>query len=210
MLPLTAGYLASLKGAPSRSASIAAYCSGCALSLSATGLAFASAGSVYGSGSALPLARSFAGSVASISGLHLLQIPPIPSLTARASRFLPPLNADGVPSPSSSSSWLLKALAAGSVASFSASPCSTPLLASLLAFVASSAEPFRGALLMLCYGFGFVLPLAALASLTNASSHLLPLKPLTKNIAPIAGCLLLAGGSYTLSESALTLLLPSS
>ena len=57
-------------------------------------------------------------------------------------------------------------LAMGALYGLSASPCSTPVLVSILTLVASSGSVVRGALLLLCYSIGqsFLVALAGLAT----------------------------------------------
>ena len=70
------------------------------------------------------------------------------------------MRAAGVPAP-------VQAYLAGLTFALAASPCSTPVLATLLAYVSSSAhEPWRGASLLLTYTSGYVTPLLLAASVT--------------------------------------------
>jgi cytochrome c-type biogenesis protein len=78
---------------------------------------------------------------------------------------LPSLDVDvreaaaGVPPP-------LQAYLAGLVFALAASPCSTPVLATLLAWVASSGDPLTGGSLLLAYTTGYVAPLLVAATVT--------------------------------------------
>ena len=59
-----------------------------------------------------------------------------------------------------------QAYLAGLTFALAASPCSTPVLATLLAYVATTHDPFAGAGLLLCYTTGYVAPLLAAAAFT--------------------------------------------
>lgn len=87
-------------------------------------------------------------------GLNLLGLLPLrfPSLDldARALR-LPPL---------------AEAYVVGITFALAASPCSTPVLASLLAWVGSTGDAVQGGGLLLAYSVGYVAPLLAAAAST--------------------------------------------
>lgn len=60
----------------------------------------------------------------------------------------------------------LQAYLAGATFALAASPCSTPILATLLAYVSASGDPWRGGALLLAYSMGYVVPLLVAASAT--------------------------------------------
>lgn len=60
----------------------------------------------------------------------------------------------------------LQAYLAGATFALAASPCSTPVLATLLAYVSASGDPLRGGALLLAYSLGYVAPLLFAASAT--------------------------------------------
>eukprot|EP00193_Tetraselmis_chui_P008797 CAMPEP_0177767006 /NCGR_PEP_ID=MMETSP0491_2-20121128/8837_1 /TAXON_ID=63592 /ORGANISM="Tetraselmis chuii, Strain PLY429" /LENGTH=125 /DNA_ID=CAMNT_0019283477 /DNA_START=1 /DNA_END=378 /DNA_ORIENTATION=- len=116
-------------------------------------------------------------------GLNLLEVVIIP---------LPSLDVDtrglGLPAP-------VQAYLAGALA---ASPCSTPVLATLLAYVSTTGDPFKGGVLLLAYTSGYVSPLLLAATFTDALSRMLTLRQYSAWVTPASGALLLAGGTYTL------------
>lgn len=59
---------------------------------------------------------------------------------------------------------LIRTFLLGGSSALVASPCATPVLASILAFVASSANPALGALLLLIYTLGYSTPLLIISS----------------------------------------------
>ena len=59
-----------------------------------------------------------------------------------------------------------QAYLAGLTFALAASPCSTPVLATLLAYVATAGNPVAGGALLLCYTSGYVGPLLAAAAFT--------------------------------------------
>jgi len=61
---------------------------------------------------------------------------------------------------------LAQAYAAGLTFALAASPCSTPVLATLLAYASTRDEPAVGASLLLTYSLGYVTPLLVTASAT--------------------------------------------
>jgi len=92
----------------------------------------------------------------------------------------------------------VKAYLAGLTFALAASPCSTPVLATLLAFVSSTDDPIQGGGLLLAYSMGYVAPLLLAASVTGAMKQLLSLRQFSAWFTPTSGCLLVAGGTYSL------------
>ncbi|KAM3744476.1 hypothetical protein ACB098_06G055900 [Castanea mollissima] len=78
-----------------------------------------------------------------------------------------------------------------------ASPCSTPVLATLLGYVATSKDPVIGGSLLLTYTTGYVAPLLLAGSFAGALHSLLSFRKFSAWINPISGALLLGGGVYT-------------
>lgn len=60
----------------------------------------------------------------------------------------------------------LTAYLAGLTFALAASPCSTPVLATLLGYVSTSRDPLMGGALLLAYSCGYVAPLLVAASAT--------------------------------------------
>lgn len=87
-------------------------------------------------------------------GLNLLEVLPLrfPSLDLDVRNLpLPPL---------------LTAYVAGLTFALAASPCSTPILATLLAYASAQSSPAAGASLLFVYSLGYVAPLLIAASAT--------------------------------------------
>lgn len=87
-------------------------------------------------------------------GLNLLEVLPVrfPTLDVDVRALqLPPL---------------ATAYAAGLTFALAASPCSTPILASILAFVTTQQAPAVGGSLLFVYSLGYIAPLIAAASAT--------------------------------------------
>ena len=131
---------------------------GLATTLAGLGVVASLAGKAYGQiGPGLPIAVSC---VAMLMGLNLLQLLPLqlPSLFAN---FDPRSAAASLPSG-------VQTYLAGLTFGLAASPCSTPVLASILAYVASTEDPLTGGVLLLAYTTGYVAPLLVAASFTGA------------------------------------------
>ncbi len=158
---------------------------GLAITLASLGLGAAALGKIYGQiGLGLPILVSV---VAILMGLNLLELLPIkfPSLGATAwiSNDFPPA---------------LKALLAGLTFGLIASPCSTPVLASLLAWVASRQDLLLGSGLLLAYTAGYVLPLILVGIFTGSLKRLLQLRQWSGWLPPLSGAVLLSFGVITL------------
>ncbi|CAI5525106.1 unnamed protein product [Closterium sp. Naga37s-1] len=182
-----------LPDAPSaRAASVPVNCFFFTLGLAATRTAMGVAAALAGQhavgdvGGALPAAVSL---VAMLAGLHLLGLLPVRLPAPVAARF----------SPSAVSGWVPVALqmaAGGAAFAFVASPCCTPVLASLLAFVASTRDAVTGGALLLSYTMGFATPLLLAASCTGALKQISAVRRYSGWINPASGALLLGGGAY--------------
>ncbi|KAB2615820.1 cytochrome c-type biogenesis ccda-like chloroplastic protein [Pyrus ussuriensis x Pyrus communis] len=90
----------------------------------------------------------------------------------------------------------VQAYLAGLTFAIAASPCSTPVLATLLGYVATSKPRYRRQL-TLTYTSGYVAPLLLAASFAGALQSLLSFRKFSAWINPISGALLLGGRVYT-------------
>jgi cytochrome c-type biogenesis protein len=158
---------------------------GLAITLASLGLGAAALGKIYGQiGLGLPILVSL---VAILMGLNLLELLPLrfPSLGATdwIKDDFPPA---------------LRALLAGLTFGLIASPCSTPVLASLLAWVASRQDLLLGSGLLLAYTVGYVAPLILVGLFAGSLKRLLQLRQWSGWLNPLSGTILLGFGVITL------------
>ncbi|MBE9011723.1 sulfite exporter TauE/SafE family protein [Pseudanabaenaceae cyanobacterium LEGE 13415] len=187
MLPITIGYIGGYE-AKSRwqaAAQSTWFSLGLATTLAGLGIGATLLGKVYGQvGTGLPIVVSV---VAILMGLNLLEALPfaMPSIggTEWISNELPA----GV------RSYLL-----GVTFGLVASPCSTPVLATILAWIASTGDPILGGSLLLCYTAGYVAPLVLAGTFTAAIKKLLELRRWSGWITPVSGALLVGFGVFSL------------
>jgi cytochrome c-type biogenesis protein len=121
-------------------------------------------------------------------GLHLLGLLPL-RLPAGPD---PERWRQAVPAP-------LAPLAAGLAFGLAATPCTTPVLAVLLAWMAQTGRPLAGLLLLTCFGAGQVLPLLVAGTVAASLPTLLHLRLLGRWIPPISGVVLVTTGALTLA-----------
>ncbi|KAM4092662.1 hypothetical protein ACB094_06G057000 [Castanea mollissima] len=151
------------------------------------GIAASFAGKAYGQiGQGLPLAAS---GLAVLMGLNLLEIIEL-HLPSLFNNFDPRAAAANFPTS-------VQAYLAELTFALAASPCSTPVLATLLGYVATSKDPVIGGSLLLTYTTGYVAPLLLAGSFAGALHSLLSFRKFSAWINPISGALLLGGGVYT-------------
>ncbi|MBD2677498.1 MULTISPECIES: cytochrome c biogenesis protein CcdA [Nostoc] len=187
MLPITIGYIGGYE-AKSRLQGVAQstwFALGLATTLAGLGIVAGLVGKVYGQvGVGLPIIVSI---IAILMGLNLLEALPLqfPSL--------------------GETNWISQDLPAG-LRSYSlgltfglvASPCSTPVLASLLGWIANTEDLILGAVLLLSYTAGYVAPLILAGTFTASIKKLLELRRWSGWINPVSGALLVGFGVFSL------------
>ncbi|MEM9766930.1 MAG: cytochrome c biogenesis protein CcdA, partial [Cyanobacteria bacterium P01_D01_bin.71] len=187
MLPIMVGYMGGYE-AKNRWQSVAQaswFALGLATTLAALGLIAGAVGRVYGQvGIGLPIIVSV---LAILMGLNLLEALPLP---------MPSLgNVDltnkGLP-------LAVKSYLLGLTFGLVASPCSTPVLATLLAWISTTGDPALGAVLLLAYTVGYVFPLVVAGTFTATIKKLLEIRRWSGWITPASGILLVGFGVFSL------------
>lgn len=187
MLPITVGYIGGYETKTRLQAAIQSiwFALGLATTLAALGIFAAVVGKIYGQiGIGLPIIVS---AIAILMGLNLLNALPLqlPSIgsTDWISKDLP----HGV------RSYLL-----GLTFGLVASPCSTPVLATLLAWISRTGDPLLGSVLLLFYAIGYVAPLVLAGTFTASIKKLLELRRWSGWITPVSGVLLVGFGVFSI------------
>ena len=191
LLPVSLAYLAGFGTEDSEAAPRSpwqrsfGFCFGVVAALVLLGTASALLGSLYGQ---TPEGLSvLVALLAVLMGLNLLGIVPL-RLPAgpdpeRWRKRVPPL---------------LAPVAAGLAFGLAASPCTTPVLAVLLAWIAETGRPLLGMALLACFGSGQVLPLLLAGTLAASLPKLLALRSVSRWVPPISGAVLVALGGLSL------------
>ncbi|MEX1316187.1 MAG: cytochrome c biogenesis protein CcdA [Synechococcaceae cyanobacterium] len=92
----------------------------------------------------------------------------------------------------------LAPLAAGLAFGLAATPCTTPVLAVLLGWMAQTGRPLSGMLMLTCFGAGQVLPLLLAGTAAASLPSLLQLRRAGQWVPPISGAVLVTTGVLTL------------
>lgn len=187
MLPITIGYIGGYEsqGKWRALAQSSWFALGLATTLAILGIIATSIGKVYGQiGVGLPILVS---AIAILMGLNLLEIVPLRFPSWGATDWI------GDDLPGGVRSYLL-----GLTFGLVASPCSTPVLATLLAWVATTQDLLLGAVLLLAYALGYVAPLIVAGTFTASLKKILELRRWSGWINPVSGALLLSFGIFSL------------
>ena len=187
MLPLTIGYIGGYETQTRLQAAAQStwFALGLATTLAGLGIVAAVVGKIYGQiGLGLPIVVS---AIAILMGLNLLEALPLrlPSLGGLEwiSKDLP----SGV-----------RAYLIGLTFGLVASPCSTPVLASILAWISATKDPVLGSVLLLSYTVGYAAPLVLAGTFTASIKKLLELRRWSGWITPASGALLVGFGVFSL------------
>jgi cytochrome c-type biogenesis protein len=187
MLPITIGYIGGYQAENRWQAAVQStwFSLGLATTLAGLGIAAAWLGQVYGQiGIGLPIVVSI---LAIIMGLNLLEALPLQFPDWGGMEWISPNFPVG-----------LRSYAIGLMFGLVASPCSTPILATLLAWVASTKDLFLGGILLLSYTLGYVLPLILAGTFTASIKKLLELRQWSGWITRVSGVLLVGFGVFSL------------
>jgi cytochrome c-type biogenesis protein len=187
MLPITIGYIGGYETRTRLQAAVQStwFALGLATTLAALGIVAAVAGKIYGQvGIGLPIVVSI---IAILMGLNLLEALPLQLPAWGGMEWISKDLPEGVRS-------YLIGLTFGLVAS----PCSTPVLATLLAWVSTTQDPLLGSVLLLAYTAGYVAPLILAGTFTASIKKLLEVRRWSGWITPASGALLVGFGVFSL------------
>ncbi|MGB3653324.1 MAG: cytochrome c biogenesis protein CcdA [Rivularia sp. (in: cyanobacteria)] len=187
MLPITIGYIGGYEAKSRLSAAAQStwFALGLATTLAGLGIIAATVGKVYGQiGIGLPIIVSI---IAILMGLNLLEALPLQlpdwGGTEWISQELP---------------QSVRAYCIGLSFGLVASPCSTPVLASLLGWVASTKDLVLGAALLLSYTAGYVTPLILAGTFTASIKKIIEIRRFSGWVNPVSGALLVGFGVFSL------------
>lgn len=189
MLPLTIAYIGAYQSKSRLSSFLQSsyFALGLATTLAILGVFSALLGKVYGQiGTGLPIVVS---AIAIIMGLNLLEIIPLQFPQWHGTNWIKDNFPDG-----------LKSYLFGVTFGLIASPCSTPVLITLLAYTASSENIVLSTFFLISYGIGYVFPLILVGTFTGTLKSILNLRVVTQWINPISGGILIMFGVISLTS----------
>jgi len=185
LLPITVAYLAGFKSKQNPLQKTFSFCGGIVISLVVLGSLSGFLGKIYGQ---LPGFFSiFISLLAIIMGLNLLgllkiSLPSGPDPEAWRSKVTP----------------AFAPVSAGLAFGLASSPCTTPVLAVLLAWVAKEGNPISGTIFLASFAIGQIVPLFIAGTFAASVPKLLSLRPIGKWVPPISGVILLTVGLLSL------------
>ena len=193
LLPLTVSYISTATGTREDKASFLptmAYTAGLACVFVLFGLSVSLVGGIFGQSGTTDsslfetlLIASLSSGVSIIMGLQLLGIIslPLPSIELEVASGVSTIeDGESLKNSMDEMKSLIATFLLGGSSALVASPCATPVLTSILAFVAANRDPLVGAVLLFVYTLGYSTPLvvvgatggAALARLEQANSSI--------------------------------------
>ncbi|MDN5292927.1 MAG: cytochrome c-type biosis protein [Eubacteriales bacterium] len=184
-IPLVAGYIGSGEGGRKGFLLSFLFVVGMSTTFAAMGLLAASVGMIFGQ-----VGRGwyyFLAALAIVMGLHLLEVIHI---------NFPSLQKLPRPRYTAVSAYLL-----GLLFGLAASPCATPVLAVIVAYVAARGEPLYGGALLFIYGLGHGLPLLITGAFAAAVKGMERLRPFSRYVNYVSGTLLIIAGLYFLTQA---------
>ncbi len=187
MLPITVGYIGGYESQGRLQAATQSvwFALGLATTLATLGVVAAIAGQVYGQiGVGLPIIVSI---IAILMGLYVLEVLPLRLPSLGGTEWI------GDEWPRGIRSYLL-----GLTFGLVASPCSTPVLATLLAWVSGTRDPLLGSALLLAYTAGYVAPVILAGTFTASIKKMLELRQWSGWITPTSGVILVGFGVFSL------------
>ncbi|MEL7243514.1 MAG: cytochrome c biogenesis protein CcdA [Cyanobacteria bacterium J06636_27] len=187
MLPITIGYIGGYEAENRIQAAVQStwFALGLATTLAGLGIIAATVGKVYGQiGIGLPIVVSI---IAILMGLNLLEALPLQLPDWGGTDWISQELPSGV-----------RAYCIGLSFGLVASPCSTPVLASLLGWVANTQDLILGAVLLLSYTAGYVTPLILAGTFTASIKKIIEIRRFSGWINPVSGALLVGFGVFSL------------
>lgn len=164
------------------------YVVGMALVYAGLGVLAALTGSLFGQISTNPLAHLAVGNIIIVLALHLLGVIPLPSLTTKG-----PLE--------TKRKGLFGAFLIGAASGFIASPCTTPILAVLLAYAGTKQNVLLGGVLLLAFSLGLGLLLVVVGTFSGLLVTLPKPGKWMMGVKKLLGFLMLALGEYFLIKA---------
>ena len=184
LLPITIAYIGGSKSKNNQS-KILSFCGGIILSLVFLGALSGFLGQIYGQ---LPhIVTTIVSIVAILMGLNLLGILKLRLPSSPNIRFIE----DKVPS-------FLTPFITGITFGLASSPCITPVIATLLAWVSQANNPFTSIIFLFFFGLGQVIPLVIVGVTTDNLQKLLEFRKFSQIIPTFSGLILVCLGFLNL------------
>jgi len=185
LLPVTIAYLSGFNKNQNPFYKSLIFCSGIVLALVILGMLSGILGTIYGKlpsgiGLIVPLITILMG--LNLLGIYKIRLPSGPSIDSWEGKLSGPI----------------APLAAGMTFGLAASPCTTPVLAVLLAWIAENGRPASGIILLTCFGLGQVIPLLLAGTTAASIPRILSIRAISQWIPALCGAFFLSTGLLSL------------
>ncbi len=185
LLPVTIAYLGGFNKEQNPFFKSLIFCSGIVLSLILLGSLSGLLGKVYGQipsviGLLVPIIMVLMG--LNLIGILQIKFPNGPNIDTWKEK---------IPSP-------ILPIAAGITFGLASSPCTTPVLAVLLAWISNTGNPLTGVVLLTFFGAGQTIPLLIAGTTAAAIPNILLIRPISNWIPTLSGIFFLTIGSLSL------------
>ena len=185
LLPITIAYVSGFNKNQNPFYKSLVFCTGIVLSLVILGMLSGMLGTIYGQlpsgiGIIVPIITILMG--LNLLGILKISLPVGPNVDSWEGNIASPI----------------APLAAGMTFGLASSPCTTPVLAVLIAWIAENGNPYSGIIILTCFGLGQIIPLLLAGTTAASIPRILSIRGISQLIPALSGVFFLSTGLLSL------------